>query len=63
MKLKLPQKNPPKQGRILEGRGGIFLAGQNFPPELSLKLSAYIEKLYHLPSVPSPSKMRAYLIN
>ena len=28
MKPKWPQKNPQKQGRILEG-GGDFLAGQN----------------------------------
>ena len=35
MKLKCPQKNPQKQGKILEGRGRIFLAGQNiYTPDI-----------------------------
>ena len=32
MKIKCPQKNPQKQGRILQGAGGNFLAGQNIYP-------------------------------
>ena len=32
MKLKWPQKDPQKQGRILEGGGDIFLAGPNIYP-------------------------------
>ena len=32
MKLKLPQKNPQKQGRILEG-GGIFWLARIYIPE------------------------------
>ena len=36
MKLKYRKKNPQKQGRILEGGGRIFLAGQNIYPCLTV---------------------------
>ena len=38
-KNKRPQKNPQKQERILEGGGGIFLAGQNICPWSKLMMS------------------------